>query len=537
MPSNEKFPVSIVISAVDGVTAKIRSIQQSVNKTLSPIRRINNSFQQLGEVSGIGAFAKALGATASKTSKVLSEARKLALKLGAIAVAGAYAGFQLVRSFAKAGDEASDAADALGISVRAYQELAGAAKVAGLEQETFSSSMDRFSKNIGEAAAGGELASIFRALGVNVRDAGGRVKQFDSVLPDVAEKLSRIQNANVRNAVGAKIFGKQFKELIPFLKGGAAGVAELRNRAVGLGAVMSKDNVEAGDKLFRILGQLELAFTGVKNTIIGALAPTLIKLAEQFTEFIVDNREEIRKWTESFARDLPGNLKALSEALKSLGQTISPLVSLVKTIGDHFGWIKTIALVLSVALGGKLILAVLGLLETFGPLILAFGKFILPALAIVKWAVVFTAALLGLPVWGVVAAVAALTAAGIALYKYWEPISTFFSDLGSAIKVGFLAQLELVRAEIGYITALIPKSIRTRLGIDAEVSNPSLGRGELGPALGAGQFATPVNSSQRIFQEASVAVTFGNLPAGSRVESKSGGVPLDVSWGIGGMIK
>lgn len=57
---------------------------------------------------------------------------------------------------------------------------------------------------------------------------------------------------------------------------------------------------------------------------------------------------------------------------------------------------------------------------------------------------------LSIPVWGIVAGIAALTAVGLAIYKYWKPIKSFFIGVGEGLKTSLKPAFDELR------TALAP---------------------------------------------------------------------------------
>jgi TP901 family phage tail tape measure protein len=81
-------------------------------------------------------------------------------------------------------------------------------------------------------------------------------------------------------------------------------------------------------------------------------------------------------------------------------------------------------------------------LVRLAPVITWLGATALPALLAAVRPVVLAFAIAGAPIWAVVGAVAAVAAAGVLVYKYWEPLKSFFSGFfeGMATALAPIAQ-------------------------------------------------------------------------------------------------
>jgi hypothetical protein len=72
--------------------------------------------------------------------------------------------FEVAKSSAEAADQAGKAAQKVGINAQAYQELAFAAKLANVEQDSFQQGLKQLNKNLSEARHGNtDLALAFHA--------------------------------------------------------------------------------------------------------------------------------------------------------------------------------------------------------------------------------------------------------------------------------------------------------------------------------------------------------------------------------------
>ena len=68
-------------------------------------------------------------------------------------------------------------------------------------------------------------ASIaFKALGIDVRDASGNIRDTNAVFLDIADRFGRMQDGATKSALAMQVFGKSGAELIPLLNSGRDGL-------------------------------------------------------------------------------------------------------------------------------------------------------------------------------------------------------------------------------------------------------------------------------------------------------------------------
>jgi tRNA/tmRNA/rRNA uracil-C5-methylase (TrmA/RlmC/RlmD family) len=100
---------------------------------------------------GIGSAGEALSATIGAIGTAVKKlVEGVAIAGGAIAAVGA-AIFEVAKSSAEAADQAGKAAEKIGINAQAYQELAFAAQLANVQQDSLQEGLKNLNKNLSEA--------------------------------------------------------------------------------------------------------------------------------------------------------------------------------------------------------------------------------------------------------------------------------------------------------------------------------------------------------------------------------------------------
>lgn len=260
--------------------------------------------------------------TASTAFKGLADAfgavvKGVAVAGGAIAAAGA-AIFAIAKSSAEAADEAGKAAQKIGVNAQAYQELAFAAKLADVEQESLQTGLKILNKNIVEAAGGNkELADAFAQVGIKLQQSraltllerfqlkAGELKDVpktlitaDQALLKLADVFAKAPDGPQKTAAALQFLGKSGADLIPLLNSGSQEIAKLGTEANRLGVVFSQDAIAKSEEFNDTLTILEAAITGVKNAVGQVFIPELTTLAKLLTEFVVKNRDAIVEWVQ-----------------------------------------------------------------------------------------------------------------------------------------------------------------------------------------------------------------------------------------------
>lgn len=541
MASEKKFDVKVVISAVDNATAQFKEINKKIAN--SPLAKLSNSMRGFSKAAGLGELGASFKEVGAAAANVGSEAAALGAKLAAIGgVAGAGL-FGLANNFAKFGDQVNDAAQSLGLTSAKYQEFMGAARLAGVDQDAMNTSLERFSKNIGEAAAGsGEALTAFRAMGISLTGPNGRLRTMDQLLPEAAKKLSSIQNAQVRAALGAKLFGKQFKTLVPLITDFQKKTDQAKQ------FVISEEDINAADQFTQKFDALKMVFGNVANLAGSKLLPGFEKAFAIIEKLLVDNSEAIKQFFAAVGENLPAIVESIASAVKTVAGYFSSFDEATGKVTLNMGRIKLAFLAVAAVMAGPLLLAIgnLGVamwgagtqLVLFGSriaMLMTSGMRFIPLLAsmstvfttlgtvfgVVKtFAIGMWAAITG-PVGLVIAGVAALIGLGVLLYKKWEPFRNLIDGIWEKIK-GVASAIANSKLATIMANAIMPGAGAAAQLINANAA-PAVGTAGMVQGMGGGTTR----------QDATVTVNLPNMPRGSRVTTETtGGLDLGIMRGI-----
>lgn len=368
------------------------------------------------------------------TDQVTSAAKKLALPLTAAASAVGFSLSQMMSKFLDTGDAIDKASMRIGIGVDRLQSLQYAAKMSGATAEDMNSALGKLNENIAKAAAGKneELASLFKKLGISLRDANGHARTAADVLPEFADAIQRNTNSSVRARMAIAAFGDAGQKLIPMLQDGSKGLADMEKRAHDLGLTMSQDDVKAAASLGDKFTDLGAVFDSFGNTISAKLAPVLGPLIDDLTKFLADNKE-------AFAGRLSEAVSKLADSLKKVDfeKLANDAMDAFHAIGelyDKLGGFDTIMKAFAGFMAGK---AVISIGQFVGSLITLGRSFwaLIPIIRAVGMAFIAN------PVGAVITAIAA----GAALImSNWDKVGPFFTQCWNGITAIFTGAIKTI---------------------------------------------------------------------------------------------
>lgn len=406
--------LAFILSATDKMS---RIVDEAVKKSTDKLSAFERTTGKIGR-SMMKAGGVMVGASAAVGASILSVGKATA----------DYAG------------DMFDMARGSGMGVEAFQKLAYAAKMSGIEAEKVSTSFVKFDRMIAEAAGGNKTyMQTFKDLGIQIKDSAGNLRQPNEIFEDVADIFHNTEDGIGKTALAVELFGKSGADLIPMLNDGKAGLKAFYAEAERMGLVLSDEAIAKGDAFSDQLENIGQQVKGAKLQIGNALVPALSAAAEKIAEVI----DKVTRWIQenpelvatigNIALTVGKWLAILGTAAVAIGGVtfiVGQFGKVFRTVSDA---IKIGTKIVSECKNGMLLFRVQYALFSVWSKIAAAGQWL------------FNTSLYGCPVVWIVAGIMAIIAAVVLLVKYWDEVAAWFKKLWDAIVGIFKAAWEAIK--------------------------------------------------------------------------------------------
>jgi hypothetical protein len=398
---------TIIISALDRASATVRAINMRIDALKAPFAGVSAAAARFSDAARLPQFAKGLENVGQKFGNMVEQAKSALgplAAIGAMATAGGL--LEMAHGAAEYGAQLYLGSIKTGVAVEQMGALHYAAQQSGASAEQLDKGLERLNRTTGQVLMGKnkEMASMFRHVGISLKDAHGHVRSTADVFGDLSEAVKKYANNRPALEEIAKSMGMRGgDELLAVMIRGKKGLQEYREEFDKLHGPMTKAAALADHQMAEGFGRLKLAASGVRDAVGTALAPTITKLITPLTNWLAANRQliasKVGEWAKQFGNtlskinwgDVASKVLGVARAIGGVAKFLGPTGIAIAAIGLKFGGlIKSI-----LGFGGSLIK-------------LAIAN---PLLA------------------GILVAVSLLAIAGYEIYTHWSQITAFFSGL------------------------------------------------------------------------------------------------------------
>lgn len=295
--------------------------QQSVDE----VRRVKKSYDdELNHIQGsFKETALSIGRSLGLSNKEMASyvaGWKLAggaiLGAGAVAVSVGGTLFAMAKQAADAGSRFNDLSIKTGLSVETLSGLSVQLTQSGTSVDVFANNVFLMQRNLEKAATGGkEMRAAFANLGVE--DANAALSDTEGTVRTLFASLAKIPDVAQRNAEGARIFGKAYKELAVFVDDTNGNIDEAIEKARELGTQMSTQSAQAADRFGDALDTVTMQLQATSNTMALQFLPTMSDALDDLSAYLSENQDAWKAWGDSIASHMQTVLtiiRAINEA-------------------------------------------------------------------------------------------------------------------------------------------------------------------------------------------------------------------------------
>lgn len=199
---------------------------------------------------------------------------------------------KLISEIQKSNDQLYFLSKNLGMSATEIKKWQNMAEMSGGSADGMAASMSNLSKSLWDLVTIGDSSVLpyFNALNVGVVDSGGKLRDLDAILLDVADSLSGMSRPQAYNI--AKNMGFDEGTINTLLQGRDA-MQEMLDTQRGL-VISSEEELEISRQLNKQNAKVRQGWEGLKTLLANYLMPSLLKFSEMVTGvlmFLNKNRD------------------------------------------------------------------------------------------------------------------------------------------------------------------------------------------------------------------------------------------------------
>lgn len=406
--------LAFILSATDKMS---RIIDEAVKKSTDKLSAFERTTSKIGR-SMTKAGTVMLGASAAVGGSILAVGKSTA----------DYAG------------DMYDMARGAGIGVEAFQKLAYAGRMSGVETEKLSASLVKFDRMVAEATGGNKTyMQTFEDLGIKIKDSAGNLRQPNEIFEDVADIFHNTEDGIGKTALAVELFGKSGADLIPMLNDGKAGLKAFYAEAERLGLALSNEMIAKGDAFSDQLENIGEQVKGVKLQLGAALIPALSAVTEKISKVI----DKITRWVQENPE--------LVATIGNIAMTTGKWIAILGTAAIAIGSVAFIILQFRKAFRAMSDAVTIGIsiFKNIKNTFLVVDKAMKGYTKTQKLATVatklFNKALKANPILTIISLIIALGAVVYSVIKNWDKIAAWFKKLWDAIVGIFKAAWEAIK--------------------------------------------------------------------------------------------
>ena len=257
----------------------------SVRLSATGGRQVRAELEGVGEAGSRG-FGRLSREMEQANARIAAFARRARIAATAAATALAAAVVNMTRSTVAAANEIGQLSQVANATPEFFQRWSAASATVGIEQEKLAQILQDVNDRVGDflQTGGGPMADFFENIAPRV---GVTADQFarlsgPEALQLYVNSLERAGLSQQEMTFYLEAMASDATRLIPLLQIGGAEMTRLGAQAQALGAVLDADAIAAMRRSELALVSIGQVFTGVRNRIAVALAPTLEAVANAF---------------------------------------------------------------------------------------------------------------------------------------------------------------------------------------------------------------------------------------------------------------
>lgn len=537
---------------------EMRAVIKAVDRVSGPIRKI------ISNVSPMGRQFQSIGRNAADVGRHISS---ILAPLAVIGSTASIAGLTvLTKNIAAVGNSTGDLAAQVSFSTKSLQEWEYIAKFTGASAGQLDSGLQTMTKSMAQLRANsGPLVNSIGKVSPALLNQLKACKSNEEAFNLMLASIRKVEDPLKKAYLATTFFGSSGPALVQMADTSKEALEKLRKEAIKTGNVMDSQAIASSQEFTNNMDKLRASILGVSKSLVGKLLPIINPLISRMTAWIAANRQLIDQRLDDFFRRMAEIVRKIDfeGIIRGIGRFAAGVNSAVKFVG---GWENAVWILVAAMNAGlissilKLSGSLIGLLK-FAPTIIGFlmnttgilaGTFLKGIYLATRAIMGFNFALLANPIGLVVGGITLLAAAGIALYKKWEPFRVFVDKLWKGISNAFKNGYKNIKPVIDMMMKLInpvavvidkivggAKTVGKWFGSQNKQSSEAMPKAtppnnrtpyqsssSISPYPGLSDKITPMSAQSK--SKAEVIVKFDNMPPSAYISNADSDKGLDL---------
>ena len=309
--------------SIDGFGKEVKKAEDETDGATDGLSEFSDTLAGLKDsvaAGDIGGIVSSLGAMKGLLvgGAIVSGLKEVAEKIWDVAQAGAaYA------------DDILTMSTVTGLSTDALQEYQYMADLVDVSVETITGSITKLTRNMLQAKDGtGEQAEAFAALGIQITNADGSLRDVQEVWDEVITALGQMSNETERVAYAMVLMGESAQDLNPLIEAGADKINALRQEAHEAGAVLDEDMLATLGEMQDAFDRLSQQTDAFERILAGTLAPTITDIVNAIVGAV---------------QQMDNFIQRVQEAKQAIDE-LAERNAAVGVAKESLGWIRDISL-------------------------------------------------------------------------------------------------------------------------------------------------------------------------------------------------
>ena len=271
-------------------------------------------------------------ATVQRSIKGFGSAVKSSMKVAAVAIAAVSAAFAtLAKKSYDSMDAIQKTSDRIGMNAELLQALQFGAVESGTEIEKLRLGMEKFTKQLGDAAMGtGTAKLILEKYGIQIKDSRNELKSTEDVLFEVVEALGKTESSFEKNATLFALFGRTGAQLNALLGQGLPVLNEVIERYNRLGLAISETTLNAVAKANDKWQEFISLGRSLRDQFFGALAPGFTSMIQNLEDMAIEvakSKDGFEAWGKALAVDFLEGVKVAAQGAAIMAAAVINLTA------------------------------------------------------------------------------------------------------------------------------------------------------------------------------------------------------------------